>query len=131
MSRSRHISFDVIGKRKNVSFLQRQVFVNDARHVTIIWVLTALATHELEMTDEVNSNDNWLGHMHKRRCSMSRKYAWTMEEEDRSSKLTMILLIPKIESSFDQSMYISLTSNRSLTIWKKRKALLCVKSLLC
>jgi hypothetical protein len=47
----------VDGRRKGKKF-SRQVFVSDARHMTIIWVLTELATHELGMTDEVKSKVN-------------------------------------------------------------------------
>jgi len=47
----------VDGRRKGKKF-SRQVFVSDARYMTIIWVLTELATHELGTTDEVKSKVN-------------------------------------------------------------------------
>jgi hypothetical protein len=52
------------------------IFINDARHMTIIWVLTELTAHKFNSTEEVKSKVNWVGHIHKCICYMSRKFYW-------------------------------------------------------
>ncbi len=86
---------------KGKKICSTSMFLSDARHMTIIWVLTELATYELIMTDEVKSKVNWVGHMHKRRCSMSRKYQYD-DEEETGTKLRMILFIYSIEFVIDR-----------------------------
>ena len=88
-------------EEKGKKICSTSTFVSDARHMTIIWVLTVLTTYELAMTDEVKSKVNWVGHMHKWRCSMSRKYQYDDEEKMRK-KLRMILFIYSMEFVIDR-----------------------------